>query len=150
MCISVACQWWCLCWVHAFFLWCREHFQSSSEYFLKVAVKGHPWRLLSRGGSGTAELSNCLHTNEMSQRFCLFVFIPTPSFSRSYHNIFQDEFTLSFWSSLVSIEIHHLELRPLCTNITYKLEMYVESACFYLSSSHHASWGSLSCLNAWI
>lgn len=31
----------------------------------------------ARSGRGTAELSNCLHTNEMSQSFYLFVFILT-------------------------------------------------------------------------
>lgn len=116
--------------------------------FPEGGSEGTPVKTPFQGWRGAAEPSNCLHTNEMSQKFLLICFRSDSSSSRSCHNIFQDEFTLSL-SSLFSIEIHHLELRPLCTDIIYKLGMHVEWACFCLSFSH-CFLGLLLSFSAWI
>lgn len=86
----------------------------------------------ARNCPGTAELSDCLHTNETSQSFYLFVFILTVS-SPGITVIF---FRMSLLCVLQSIgfcgDTSLRIVRALCADIVYKLEICVEWTCFCL------------------
>ena len=74
--IIIACQWWCLRRVHPFLLRCRALWQQQ-WVFPEGGSEGTPIKSPFQGRMRTAELSDCLHTDGMSQSFCLFVFILT-------------------------------------------------------------------------
>lgn len=86
----------------------------------------------ARNWPGTAELSDCLHTDETSQSFYLFVFILTPA-SPGMTVIF---FRMSLPCVLQSIgfcgNTSLRIVRALRADTVYKLEICVEWTCFCL------------------
>lgn len=109
--ILVACQCCYLSWARTFFS-CWEQF-GSIEYFQKVAVKGHPWRLCQEWTRNCWALKLLAYQWNVS-KFLLICFRSDSSFSWNYCNIFQNEFTLRICSPLVSVEIDRLELWGRC------------------------------------
>lgn len=135
--VSVACRWWSLCWICAFF----PAVLSALEAAASVSWRWH-WRdtheTPSQGWTGNCWALKLLAYQWNVSKCWLICFHSDSGFSRNYHNIGQGEFTQSFWSSLVSVEIHRLELwyRYLLTEFTnwrYRISLFqwfVFSPCF--------------------
>lgn len=72
--------------------------------FPEGGSEGTPMKTPFQGQTGNCWALRLLAYQWNVLKFLLICFHSDSSFSRSYHNIFQNEFTLSFWSLLVSVK----------------------------------------------
>lgn len=140
--ILAAWQGWYLHWAHMLFPTVKSSFEEASRISRRWQWKDtHDGS--ARNWPGTAELSDCSHTNETSESFYLFVFILTVS-SPGITVIF---FRMSLPCVLQSIgfcgNTWLRTVRAPCADIVYKMVICVEWTCFYLLAG-------ACCLAAWV